>query len=566
MGTLQWCDLQHGILNGVSGYCSAGELVGILGPSGCGKTTLLDTIYSAGSLQQTVLYAGRKITRRDISYVFQEEHFVETLTVYETLEFNSRMRCKIKEDMLKIISDVRFETLLDQRVSTLSGGERKRLGIAVELANDAPVFMLDEPVSSLDSYLAASIVDVLHDIKARRNVLCTIHQPSLDIFMGFDRVNFLHRGSLYYDGPPDALVDHCIRVGVKCPMYTNPAEFFLGIISNEKVDPIRDPPAMRASYGAGTSAPEGGGGRRLHTVLEYWYLLKRAFRDTCRQHVVTQYRMVQSVLFGLIIGSLYFDLGNTQMDIQNRDGCTFFIIVNQMMSVFFSVVQTFPLQLKTFKQEYSKRLYRVGPYYWAKTTADVPVQTVVICAFAALVLPMTNLCPSAARSLMFLGYLLLTSWVFSSFGYFVSTLADDPTVVLIIANIMILPAMLVGGFFINNNSVPEYYVALENVSTFNIAFQALIKCVYDGTELTCDSDGPCTYRDGGEVLEYLGVEMSFGEYAYLLLGQAIFLRVVGHLVLYTRYKAIPTCKSFGTMAKKAARGALVLKAYICSRL
>ena len=114
---------------------------------------------------------------------------------------------------------------------------------------------------------------------------------------------------------------------------------------------------------------------------------------------------------------------------------------------------------------------------------------------------------------------------------------------MIIGNMLILPAMLVGGFFINNDSVPDYYIALENISTFNYAFQALIKTVYYDEQLNCDSDNVCTFTSGNDVLDYLGVELSFKDYAFILLGQALILRALGHLTLYIRYKAIPTCKS-----------------------
>ena len=538
MSTLHWRNLSHNILHGISGHATQGEITAVLGSSGCGKTTLLNTIYTSRELNQDVTLNNTALTKKNVSYVFQTEHFMETLTVYETLEFNCRMRSKTKEDMLNIIANVKFNSLLDQRVHTLSGGEKKRLAIAIELSNDSQVFLLDEPTTSLDSHLASEIIDVLHTLKHRCIIVCTIHQPSLNTFMSFENVYMMNKGDVYYHGPASSIVDYGIKHGLKCPMYTNPAEFFISMISQEKLQPIQYTHDNDTTVTQQSETKT----KRLYIMLEYWYLLKRSFRDSFRQHIVTKSRIIQSIIFGIIVGSLFYNVGNDQTDVQNKNGCVFFILVNQMMSLFFSVIQTFPLQLRTFKQEYDKRLYRVGPYYWAKTTADIPIQICVLCIFSAIVLPLTNVCNEYTKALSFLGFLILTSNVFASFGYCVSTLANDPTVVLIIGNILILPAMLVGGFFINNASVPNYYVVLENISTFNYAFQALMKCVYTDTVFNCESP-TCVYETGEDVLDYLQVELRFIDYVYILLGQSIFLRILGHFVLYVRFKAIPTCKS-----------------------
>jgi len=222
--------------------------------------------------------------------------------------------------------------------------------------------------------------------------------------------------------------------------------------------------------------------------------------------------------------------------------------------------------LQTFKQEYEKRLYRIGPYYWAKTSADIPVQMFVLCLFAVLALPMTGLCPNPGRAMMFLGYMLLTSNVFASFGYFVSTLANDPMVVIIIGNGLMLPAMLVGGFFINTNSVPDYYIALESISTFNYAFQAFAKCVYYNQPLECEDDEVCVYETGDDVLKYLGIELSFFYYVYILIAQSVFLRVMGHIVLYFRFKALPTCEDIYSVFRKWVKGLSTFRTYILSLL
>ena len=126
----------------------------------------------------------------------------------------------------------------------LSGGERKRTAIAVELITNPNMIFLDEPTSGLDSFTAFRIVKILNRLSEQgKTVLATIHQPSSDIFSLFDRLVFLSDGYCIYQGPANVSTLHFKKFGVECPRFANPSDFFMktfSLIANRKSDDPED--------------------------------------------------------------------------------------------------------------------------------------------------------------------------------------------------------------------------------------------------------------------------------------------------------------------------------------
>jgi len=109
---------------------------------------------------------------------------------------------ELKEHIDKIISTLGMAKFLDTRISFLSGGERKKIALAVQLLNDPPILFCDEITTGLDSYSAAHIVNTLKGVaRMGKIVICTIHQPASGVFGKFDEVILLSNGLLAYQGP-----------------------------------------------------------------------------------------------------------------------------------------------------------------------------------------------------------------------------------------------------------------------------------------------------------------------------------------------------------------------------
>ena len=122
-------------------------------------------------------------------------------------------------------------------VKGVSGGERKRTSIGVELITDPSLIFLDEPTTGLDSFTAQSVVEVLNALaQSGRTVVSTIHQPNTDAFAMFDQLMLLAQGRIIYMNDASKSVDYFSMIGYPCPDNTNPADHFMAMMSIESYD------------------------------------------------------------------------------------------------------------------------------------------------------------------------------------------------------------------------------------------------------------------------------------------------------------------------------------------
>jgi len=207
------------------------ELVAMMGPAGAGKTTLLKALNGyTRPVRGTVLFRGQNLYdyydlyRHMLGYVPQDDIVHPQLTVRQALYFSARLRTDLTDAEIntrteKVLYDLGIPDKIDTVIGsperkTLSGGQRKRVNIGLELITDTPVLFLDEPTSGLSSYDAESVVDLLKELsKTGKTILTTIHQPSLKVYKQFDDLLMVSRdkgnkpGALVYFGPayPDSI-------------------------------------------------------------------------------------------------------------------------------------------------------------------------------------------------------------------------------------------------------------------------------------------------------------------------------------------------------------------------
>lgn len=214
------------LLDGITAYALPNTLTAIVGASGAGKTTLLDVLTgmkNTGSVGGSILVNGAQIDRvafaKVAGYVQQQDLHVPTATVREALEFSAALRLpatvtqpqrtQIVNDTIRVLE---LESIADQRIgsaeaaSGLSGGQRKRVTIGVELVANPSIVFADEPTSGLDSRAALTVVRALRNIASTgRTVIATIHQPSSEVFAMFDSLLLLDTGGKQvYFGPVQA--------------------------------------------------------------------------------------------------------------------------------------------------------------------------------------------------------------------------------------------------------------------------------------------------------------------------------------------------------------------------
>ncbi|MBN1108594.1 MAG: ATP-binding cassette domain-containing protein [Bacteroidales bacterium] len=205
----------------------SGNMIAIMGGSGVGKTTMLNLLHGKIKPTSGNLYVNGYDIHEDaeeikglIGYVPQDDMLIEELTVYQNLYYNARL-CfgdyteeQLNNTVLKVLADLDLFDIRDLQVGDLlnkkvSGGQRKRLNIGLELMREPVVLFIDEPTSGLSSFDSGKVMNLLKDQSlAGKLVFSIIHQPSSDILKMFDRLWLLDKGGfMIYDGDPvEALV------------------------------------------------------------------------------------------------------------------------------------------------------------------------------------------------------------------------------------------------------------------------------------------------------------------------------------------------------------------------
>uniref|UniRef100_A0A336LSC6 CSON015173 protein n=1 Tax=Culicoides sonorensis TaxID=179676 RepID=A0A336LSC6_CULSO len=234
------------ILHGVSGCFKSQQLTAIMGPSGAGKSSLLNIL--AGFRQQTsgdikINNKSRDMDtfRRMSRYIMQQDVFHRMLTIREAMMVAADLKLGHvidKNAKLEIIEEILEMLRLTKAGDTLgyllSGGERKRLSIALELVNNPPIIFLDEPTTGLDDLSSSQCISLLQRVAhGGRTVICSIHQPSAKIFAMFDNVYVLAEGHCVFRGSGSDIIQYTENIGLKCPVSYNPADFIIEISCGE---------------------------------------------------------------------------------------------------------------------------------------------------------------------------------------------------------------------------------------------------------------------------------------------------------------------------------------------
>ena len=204
-----------------------GKLIGIMGSSGSGKTTLLNILNgSENPTMGRILINGIDIHKdKDriqgiVGYVPQDDFLIEELSVYENLKYAAQLCFKgmpvVELELLikKILKNLGLREIKDLRVGspldkTISGGQRKRVNIGLELLREPTILFVDEPTSGLSSRDSENIMDLFKELSLRgKMVFVVIHQPSSDIFKMFDTLLIMDVGGypIYYGNPVEAVV------------------------------------------------------------------------------------------------------------------------------------------------------------------------------------------------------------------------------------------------------------------------------------------------------------------------------------------------------------------------
>jgi len=529
------------ILNDVTGAVRPGEFLAIMGASGAGKTTLLNclTYRNSGSLEITGkrFINGKAVDKDSLArisgYVQQDDLFVGTLTVKETLRFQALLRMdahwsykermnRVEEVLVELGLSVCADTKIGnpaKGIKGISGGESKRLAFAAEVLTDPSLMFCDEPTSGLDSYMAQNIVQTLRNLAAKgKTVICTIHQPSSEVFAMFDRILLMAQGRTAYLGPIDSALTFFASQGLSCPLNYNPADFYIfnlatlrGQESESKKKNLAICEAFEKSE-LGQQVIEIVKAEQLQTTsathnepitkknespykASWWNqfqaVLWRSWMTVLRDPTFLVVKASSSIVIALLVALIYQGQELDAASVQNIQGVLFLFITNANFDNVFGVINTFTMELPIFMREHFNGMYRTDVYFVSKMIAESFVY--ILFPFLSFTIPYfaVGLNPAADRYFTGAGILVLVANSAVSFGYFVSCLASSTQVALAIAAPMSIPLLLFGGFFLKNGSVPDWLGWIGYLSWFMYGNEALTINQWRDVQFT-NSSQACT--------------------------------------------------------------------------
>ncbi|ODV79109.1 uncharacterized protein CANTADRAFT_6284 [Suhomyces tanzawaensis NRRL Y-17324] len=551
------------LLDNISASFIANRVNVIMGPSGSGKTTLLNYLSHRLSKSSSYKSMGRiyinkvqLITREELSkisaYVTQHDNsLIPNLTVRETLYFQAKLRLphdehsRIPQLVSQLIRQMGLVDCADTLVGSefvkgISGGEKRRVSIAVQLLGKPKILFLDEPTSGLDSTNALKILNLLSDIalSKKTTIVLTVHQPQQEMFYQFGSVLLLARGGrVVFNGPTKNVSTYLETIGYLVPQGINIADFMLDLISN-KVDEDQEVSQERIHHmiecwkhknlegeKLGHSTPEtealvsketGSGPISLQQyvfkksplAVTFPVVARRQLLNAVRSKDVLISRAGQTVFLTVIHALFFAPLRNHKDGIDNRLG-----LVQEALNLYYvgllNNIALYPVERDIFYQEHKDGIYGVLEFSGSYLLNELPTEIVPCLFFSSLIVFAVGLPRTPGMFFGMFSTCLVSISCGESLGILVNSCFNHMGVATnILTNTVILAIFMAGTMSLD---MPLFFDAINYISPMKYGVGICAKLGFAKQKFQCDVQD-CALSTGQAVLENYGLDVNLGAY------------------------------------------------------
>ncbi|XP_071709219.1 ABC transporter G family member 12-like [Rutidosis leptorrhynchoides] len=590
------------ILNDVTGFAQPSRIMAIMGPSGSGKSTLLDSLSGrlAGNviMMGNVLLNGRK-TRLDygaVAYVTQEDVLLGTLTVKETLTYSAKLRLpeslsehRVNEIVDETIMEMGLQDCAHKYIGNwhsrgISGGEKKRLSIALEILTRPTLLFLDEPTSGLDSASAFFVIQTLRNMarEASLTIVSSIHQPSSEVFALFDDLFLLSGGETVFFGEAKMALKFFSEAGIPCPSKRNPSDHFLRCVNSDfdKVNAtlqgsqrLKDQETKFITHTSTAEIKEmlvsnykcseyaAFARKRIQDIssvaglaietqsgsqASWWKqlttLTKRSSVNMYRDIGYYWLRIVVYLAVSLCVGTVFFNVGTSYHATYARGACGGFI---SGFMIFMSIggFPSFIEEMKVFHRERLNGHYGVGVFMFSNFISSFPFLTIMSFVTAIVTYNMVKFQSGFTHITYACLDLLLSMAVIESCMMVVASLVPNFMMGIIVGSGFIGVMMMTAGFFRLLPDLPKVFwrYPISYINSMSWALQGAYKNDMIGIEFDSPYEGGAKLSGTFILTDMLGISLDHSKWWDLVIVVAIlvFYRLLFFVVLKFKERAAP---------------------------
>ncbi|KAJ0020425.1 hypothetical protein Pint_32556 [Pistacia integerrima] len=540
------------LLSDVSGVFSPGVLTALVGSSGAGKTTLMDVLAgrkTGGYIEGNVKISGypkeQQTFARISGYVEQSDIHSPQVTVEESLWFSSSLRLPkevTKEQRNEFVEEVmrlvELDTLRHALVglpgsSGLSTEQRKRLTIAVELVANPSIIFMDEPTSGLDARAAAIVMrTVRNTVDTGRTVVCTIHQPSIDIFEAFDELLLMKRGGrVIYGGKlgvhSKIMIDYFQGINGVAPIPSgyNPATWMLEVTTSaveERIgvdfaDLYKDSEQYReveSSIKNLSVPPAGSEPLRFASTYsqdqfsQFWFCLWKQNLVYWRSPQYNAVRLAFTTVAAFIFGSVFWDAGSQRDSTQSLrlvmgalySACLFLGVNNAS-----SVQPIVSIERTVFYRERAAGMYSPFSYAGAQGLVEIPYIAAQAIVYGIITYFMVNFERTAIKFFYYVLFMFLTFTYFTFYGMMAVGLTPNQHLAAVISSAFYSIWNLLSGFLVPKPDIPVWWIWFYYICPVAWTLRGIITSQLGDVETMIMQPD---FR--GTVKQYLEVSLGYG--------------------------------------------------------